>query len=104
MQLPKAFKNRGHFPSNAAATKLIFLVLRDITKKWGKPADHLEVSGNPIRRTILCDSNLKIMQRLPTAEKLGILKVQLQEPMNLGLCSNPSSGETIAGVVLNLAS
>jgi len=47
---------------------------------------------------------LKIMQRLPTAEKLGILKVQLQEPMNLGLCSNPSSGETIAGVVLNLAS
>jgi len=35
--LPKAFKNRGHFPSNAAAIKLIFLVLRDITKKWENP-------------------------------------------------------------------
>jgi transposase-like protein len=36
MQLRKVFKNRGHFLSDAATTKLIFLALRDITKNWGK--------------------------------------------------------------------
>jgi putative transposase len=30
-------KARGHFPSDEAATKLIYLVLRDITKKWKNP-------------------------------------------------------------------
>jgi putative transposase len=30
-------KARGHFPSDEAATKLIYLVLRDITKKWTNP-------------------------------------------------------------------
>jgi len=33
MQLRKVLKNRGHFPSDEAATKLIFLALRDIAKK-----------------------------------------------------------------------
>jgi putative transposase len=34
MQLRKIIKNRGHFPSDEAATKLIYLALRNITKKW----------------------------------------------------------------------
>src|SRR5260370_39110550 len=38
MQLRKVLKNRGLFPSNEAATKLIYLVLRNITKKWKKPS------------------------------------------------------------------
>jgi len=33
MQLRKELKNRGHFPSDEATTKLIFLALRDITKR-----------------------------------------------------------------------
>lgn len=33
MQLRKIIKNRGHFPSDEAATKLIYLALRNITKK-----------------------------------------------------------------------
>src|SRR3984893_14875119 len=37
MQLRKVLKTRGHFPSDEAATKLIYLVLRDITKKWTNP-------------------------------------------------------------------
>jgi len=37
MQLRKVLKARGHFPSDEAATKLIYLVLRDITKKWTNP-------------------------------------------------------------------
>jgi putative transposase len=37
MQLRKVLKSRGHFPSDEAATKLIYLVLRNITKKWKKP-------------------------------------------------------------------
>ncbi|HET6892412.1 MAG TPA: transposase [Pyrinomonadaceae bacterium] len=37
MQLRKVLKNRRHFPSEEAATKLIYLALRNITKKWKNP-------------------------------------------------------------------
>ena len=37
MQLRKVLKNRGHFPSDEAATKLIYLALRNITKPWTNP-------------------------------------------------------------------
>ena len=30
-------RNKGHFPSDEAATKLIYLALRNITAKWKKP-------------------------------------------------------------------
>jgi len=34
-QLRRAVKTRGHFPSDEAATKLLWLVLRNITESWG---------------------------------------------------------------------
>ena len=34
MQLSKIIKTRGHFPNDEAATKLIYLALRNITKQW----------------------------------------------------------------------
>ena len=37
-QLRKIIKTRGHFPSDDAATKLIWLALRNITADWGRPA------------------------------------------------------------------
>ena len=37
MRLRKIVKNRGHFPSDEAATKLLFLALRNITKDWSMP-------------------------------------------------------------------
>ena len=37
MQLRKVTKNRGHFPNDEAAMKLLYLALRDITAKWTKP-------------------------------------------------------------------
>ena len=37
MQLRKVLKTRGHFPNDQAATKLICLALRNITKKWKNP-------------------------------------------------------------------
>ncbi|WP_426811447.1 IS256 family transposase [Pseudomonas sp. WOUb67] len=37
-QLRKVIKTRGHFPNDDAATKLIWLGLRNITANWGKPA------------------------------------------------------------------
>jgi putative transposase len=36
-QLRKVLKNRGHFPSDEATTKLILLGLRNITKSWTNP-------------------------------------------------------------------
>jgi len=34
--LRKILKTRGHFPTDEAATKLIWLALRNITATWGK--------------------------------------------------------------------
>ena len=36
-QVRKAIRNKGHFPSDEAATKLIYLALRNITAKWKNP-------------------------------------------------------------------
>ena len=33
----KSIRNKGHFPSDEAATKLIWLALRHITAKWKNP-------------------------------------------------------------------
>ena len=33
----KAIRNKGHFPSDEAATKLIWLALRNLTAKWKNP-------------------------------------------------------------------
>lgn len=38
-RLRKIIKTHGHFPSDDAATKLIWLALRNITADWGR-ADH----------------------------------------------------------------
>lgn len=40
MQLRKVLKNRGHFPSEEAAGKLIYLALRQIVGQWKKPPTH----------------------------------------------------------------
>ena len=41
-RLRKIIKTRGHFPSDDAATKLIWLALRNITADWGRAAHGLE--------------------------------------------------------------
>ena len=45
MQLRKVLKTRGHFPSDEAATKLIYLALRNITKKWTNPPADWKVAA-----------------------------------------------------------
>ena len=37
MQLRKVLKNRGHFPNDESAVKLMYLALRNIMKKWNRP-------------------------------------------------------------------
>jgi putative transposase len=37
MQVRKVIKNRGHFPNDEAAGKLIYLALRNITRDWKMP-------------------------------------------------------------------
>ncbi len=36
-QVRKSIRNKGHFPNDEAATKLIWLALRNITAKWKNP-------------------------------------------------------------------
>ena len=40
MQVRKVVKTRGHFPSEEAAGKLIYLALRNIVRQWKKPPAH----------------------------------------------------------------
>ena len=37
-KIRRAVRTRGHFPSDDAATKLIWLALRNITADWGRAA------------------------------------------------------------------
>ena len=45
-QLRKIIKTRGHFPSDDAATKLIWLALRNISKDWGRAANSWKAAMN----------------------------------------------------------
>ena len=45
-QLRKIIKTRGHFPSDDAATKLLWLALRNITADWGRAAKEWKEAMN----------------------------------------------------------
>jgi putative transposase len=45
-RLRKIIKTRGHFPSDDAATKLIWLALRNITKDWGRAGHNWKTAMN----------------------------------------------------------
>jgi putative transposase len=45
-QLRKIIKTRGHFPNDEAATKLIWLALRNITAKWARGGIHWKSAMN----------------------------------------------------------
>jgi transposase-like protein len=45
-RLRKIIKTRGHFPNDEAATKLIWLALRNITASWGKAANYWHLAMN----------------------------------------------------------
>lgn len=45
-QLRKAVKTRGHFPNDDAALKLLYLVLRNITKRWTQSQPHWNEAMN----------------------------------------------------------
>ena len=45
-RLRKIIKTRGHFPSDDAATKLIWLALRNITPDWGRAAKEWKEAMN----------------------------------------------------------
>jgi putative transposase len=42
----KIIKTRGHFPTDEAAIKLIWLALRNITADWSKAAHHWKAALN----------------------------------------------------------
>jgi putative transposase len=45
-RLRKIIKSRGHFPNDAAATKLIWLALRNITADWSRASIHWKAAMN----------------------------------------------------------
>jgi len=45
-RLRKIIKTRGHFPSDEAATKLLWLALRNITAAWARPAPTWKTAMN----------------------------------------------------------
>jgi putative transposase len=57
-RLRKIIKTRGHFPSDEAAGKLIWLALRNITAGWGGPAHHWKEAMNQF--AILYDDRFNV--------------------------------------------
>ena len=55
--LRKAVKARGHFPSDQAATKLLYLAIKNLTAKWKKPPREWTMAMNQF--AILFDDRLK---------------------------------------------
>ena len=45
-QVRKIIKTRGHFPTDEAASKLIWLALKNITRDWGRAAPHWKEAMN----------------------------------------------------------
>ncbi|MDB5750994.1 MAG: transposase mutator type [Ramlibacter sp.] len=45
-QLRKIIKSRGHFPSDDAASKLLWLAMRNTTADWVRPAHHWKEAMN----------------------------------------------------------
>lgn len=45
-RLRKIIKTRGHFPTDEAAAKLIWLALRNITANWSNTAHHWKDAMN----------------------------------------------------------
>jgi len=46
--LRKTLKIKGHFPNDEAATKLIWLALRNITTKWSRSAYDWKTAMNQL--------------------------------------------------------
>ena len=55
--LRKIIKNRGAFPSDEAAIKLLFLALRNIGKRWTKPITNWKAALN--RFAIMYDDRVR---------------------------------------------
>jgi putative transposase len=66
-QLRKIIKTRGHFPSDDAATKLIWLALRDITADWGRVAKEWREAMNQFAYSTKSGSR----RPTPAAEELN---------------------------------
>lgn len=47
-QLRKVIKAKGHFPNDEAATKLLFLALRNVEKKWRQPPTYWKAVLNEL--------------------------------------------------------
>jgi putative transposase len=45
-RIRKVIKTRGHFPTDEAATKLIWLALRNIMADWRRPMHHWREAMN----------------------------------------------------------
>ena len=59
-RLRKIIKTRSHFPSDEAATKLIFLALRNITADWGRAAPDWKQAMNQF--AILYEDRFRLMR------------------------------------------
>jgi putative transposase len=58
--LRKAVKTRGHFPNDQAATKLLYLAIKNLTQKWKMPPREWKEAMNQF--AILFDDRLQAVQ------------------------------------------
>jgi len=82
MSLRKIIKNRGHFPSDDAATKLLYLALRNAAKKWTVPSCsmivfHLQYIEDGKRQ------NRRLHRRSDTTAGMDILEIKFPNQFDI---------------------
>ena len=70
-KLRRAVRARGHFPSDEAATKLIFLVLRQIVREWRMPASRMGRGQDTVRHHVRLTLRQDLMEIRPRAQDSG---------------------------------
>ena len=86
-QLRKIIKTREHFPTDEAATKLIWLAPRHITAKWQRGGDSLAGGGESVRDTLRRPAHATgcVINRL--AHDIPDTPTLNREPLNLAPCT-----------------
>jgi transposase-like protein len=68
-QLRKIIKTRGHFPSDDAASKLLWLALRNITADWTRSVLGMATGHEPVRHCLRRTRLPTRLNRMPRTQK-----------------------------------
>lgn len=79
-QLRKIIETRGHFSNDEAATKLIWLALRNITAKWSRTGHDWKTAMNQFAISIIRNDSSNLQPDVQLALNTELLTLPRQKP------------------------